>query len=66
MTTLEKFNKSLNFLMYENVEFSNWAIKEAANKTFSKEQWSALTYKEKSAFRVSVIGQLAIEMAFDN
>lgn len=66
MTTLEKFNKSLNFLMNENVDFSNFAIKEAVNRTFTNQEWAALTDKEKSAFRVSVIGQLAIEMAFDN
>lgn len=65
MTTLEKFNKALDYLTKENVALANQAIREMVTKAFTTDQWNSLSDKQQSAFRVSVIGQLAIEMAFE-
>jgi hypothetical protein len=65
MTTLEKFNKAIDYLTKENVALANKGIKMAVSRAFTNEQWLSLTEEQQSMFRVQVVGHLAIEMAFE-
>lgn len=64
MTTQEKFSNALDYLTNKNQAFANSAIKELAKQMFTIQEWATMSAKQKEAFRVSVIGKLAIEMAF--
>ena len=66
MTATEKFSKALNYLTNENQSFANSAIREVAKQMFTAEEWVNMYEDEREAFRVAVIGKLAIEMAFES
>jgi hypothetical protein len=65
MRTTEKFSNAINYLTNENKSFANSAILEVAKQMFTLEEWVNMTPKQREAFRVAVIGKLAIEMAFE-
>lgn len=66
MTTTEKFSNALDYLTNQNQSFANSAIREVAKQMFTLEEWDNMDHQEREAFKVAVIGKLAIEMAFES